>query len=484
MALEDLRRPLANAAGERSQEQQQDDHACSRGVQAGPWMDNVNEMKRVCGLSAPNMAVNLFDMGIVLVSLLFVGRIGELELAGASLAITMANSLGYFVLMGMAGALETLCGQAYGAKAYHMLGIYLQQAVALSVILCIPLSTLFIFTRRILLLLGQDPAMSAKAKDFIVWLIPSLFANAFVQPLLKFLQTQGVVIPSAIFSAVSFGAHILLSWLFIHKFHVGFHSVAISTSISFWIKAALLALYVCCSKVCKHTWRGFSTCVCTNVNHFLKLSLVSAFMVCLEYWTFEMLVLLAGLLPNPQIEVSTLSICNSMATFNYMITLGLSLGVSIRVSNELGARNPSAAKLAVFVVLVLATAEVFIAAAFLLMVHKSWGWVFTNESEVVGNLTSITPFLALWILIDGTQCVLQDLSLPVQVWCVDAVAKTWALSSTWQPFTSAAFQWECFWDSPSSLKPRGSWLGQQWDSSSSSCSTSFLYFAWTGEGRL
>lgn len=30
--------------------------------------------------------------------------------------------------LGMASALETLCGQAYGAKQYHMLGIYLQRS--------------------------------------------------------------------------------------------------------------------------------------------------------------------------------------------------------------------------------------------------------------------------------------------------------------------------------------------------------------------
>jgi Na+-driven multidrug efflux pump len=33
-----------------------------------------------------------------------------------------------FPQLGMASALETLCGQSYGAKQYHMLGIYLQRS--------------------------------------------------------------------------------------------------------------------------------------------------------------------------------------------------------------------------------------------------------------------------------------------------------------------------------------------------------------------
>ena len=36
--------------------------------------------------------------------------------------------------LGMASALETLCGQAYGAKQNHMLGIYLQRSCILLVL--------------------------------------------------------------------------------------------------------------------------------------------------------------------------------------------------------------------------------------------------------------------------------------------------------------------------------------------------------------
>ncbi|CAL0301509.1 unnamed protein product [Lupinus luteus] len=53
----------------------------------------------------------------------------------------------------------------------------------------------------------------------------------------------------------------------------------------------------------------------------------------LEMWSFEMVVLLSGLLPNPKLETSVLSICT-------------------RVSNELGAGHPRAARLAVCVVMV------------------------------------------------------------------------------------------------------------------------------------
>ncbi|KAJ7975181.1 Protein DETOXIFICATION [Quillaja saponaria] len=56
----------------------------------------------------------------------------------------------------------------------------------------------------------------------------------------------------------------------------------------------------------------------------------------LKVWTFELMVLLSGLLPNPKLETSVLSICLNTFGLVWMIPFGLSSAISIRVSNELG----------------------------------------------------------------------------------------------------------------------------------------------------
>lgn len=60
----------------------------------------------------------------------------------------------------------------------------------------------------------------------------------------------------------------------------------------------------------------------------------------LELWSFELLVLLSGLLPNPVLETSTLSICLNTSLTLWMIPVGLGGTASTRISNELGAGNP------------------------------------------------------------------------------------------------------------------------------------------------
>lgn len=58
--------------------------------------------------------------------------------------------------LGMASALETLCGQAYGAKKYHMLGIYLQRSWIVLTGCAICITPIYIFSGPILLALGQE----------------------------------------------------------------------------------------------------------------------------------------------------------------------------------------------------------------------------------------------------------------------------------------------------------------------------------------
>ena len=79
---------------------------------------------------------------------------------------------------------------------------------------------------------------------------------------------------------------------------------------------------------------------------------------------------------------------------------------STRVSNELGAGRPQAAKIALVAVLVLSATEVVLASITLFVVRNVWGYTFTYEKEVATYVAEITPVLCISIIMDGTQAVL------------------------------------------------------------------------------
>ncbi|KAL6175640.1 hypothetical protein ACLB2K_052279 [Fragaria x ananassa] len=283
-------------------------------------------------------------------------------------------------------------------------------------LVCIPLAIISANTRIILIALGQDADISTEAGKFARFNIPSLFAYALLQCLVRFLQTQNIVFPMMLSSGITTLLHIPLCWLLVFKSGLGGRGAALANSISYWINMLLLVLYVRFSSTCAKTWTGLSKEAFQNVATFLRLAIPLAVMVCLEMWSFELIVLLSGLLPNPELETSVLSISVTYqniliftlntAAMVWMIPFGLSSALSTRVSNELGAGHPKTARLSVCVVLVMAITEGSLVGLVLILIRNFWGYAYSNETEVVDYLAAMMPILASSNFLDGLQCVL------------------------------------------------------------------------------
>ncbi|KAK7358177.1 hypothetical protein VNO77_00101 [Canavalia gladiata] len=369
------------------------------------------EVKRQLWLAMPLMFVGLLNFCIQIISLMFVGHLGELPLSAASMATSFSTVTGFSLMLGMASALDTLCGQSYGAKQHRMLGIHTQRAMLVLMIVSMPLAVIWAITGSILIFLGQDPEISAEAGKYAQLMVPSLFAYALLQCLNKFLQTQNIVFPMMFSSGVTTLLHLLVCWIMVFKSGLGSRGAAIANSISYWVNVLLLTLYVKFSPSCAKTWISFSREALHDIPSFLRLAFPSAVMVCLETWSFEMMVLLSGLLPNPKLETSVLSICLNTATTVWMISFGFSGAVSTRVSNELGAGHPWAARLAVFVVLVMAIIEGTLVGTMMVLIRNIWGYAYSNEVEVVEYVAIMMPVLAVLYFVDALQCVLQGFLL-------------------------------------------------------------------------
>ncbi|CAI9096096.1 OLC1v1032168C2 [Oldenlandia corymbosa var. corymbosa] len=366
----------------------------------------IEEVKRQLGLALPLIAVSFLQYCLQIISIMFVGHLGELPLSSASMATSFASVTGFSVLLGMGSALETLCGQAYGAKQYHMLGIYTQRGMLVLLLLSILLAFVWFYTDKILMAFGQQEDISIEAGKFNRTMIPGLFAYALLQCANRFLQTQNIVYPMMITSGITALFHIFLCWLMVFKVGLGIRGAAIANAASYWINVLLLTVYIKFSPACARTWTGFSRDALHDIISFLKLAIPSAIMICFEYWSFEMVVLLSGLLPNPKLETSVLSISLNTCWMVYMISVGLGAAISTRVSNELGAGNAEGARLALCVVVVIAVAEGAIIGTVTILARNIWGKLYSNEEEVVKYVAKMLPLLALSDFLDGFQCVL------------------------------------------------------------------------------
>lgn len=178
----------------------------------------------------------------------------------------------------MASALETLCGQAFGAKRYHMLGIYLQRSWIVLFLWSILLLPLYLFAAPIMKVLGLPDDVADMSGVVALWLTPLHFIFAFQFPLQRFLQSQ---LKNFVITWVSLAAllvSVLISWLFVFVLDFGIVGAVVALDISWSVLAVGLFGYLLCGG-CPLTWTGFSVQAFSGLWEFIKLSAASGVML-------------------------------------------------------------------------------------------------------------------------------------------------------------------------------------------------------------
>lgn len=179
----------------------------------------------------------------------------------------------------MASAVQTVCGQAYGAKQYAAMGIICQRAIILHLGAAILLTFLYWFAGPILIAIGQSEAISEQGQIFARTLILQIYAFALSCPMQRFLQAQNIVNPLAYMSVGVFLLHILLTWVVVDVLGLGLIGAGLTLSFSWWLLVITNGLYILFAPNCKETWTGFSSKAFTGIWPYFKLTISSAVML-------------------------------------------------------------------------------------------------------------------------------------------------------------------------------------------------------------
>lgn len=306
------------------------------------------EAASILRLSLPMIMTGLILYIRPMISMLFLGRLGELALAGGSLAIGFANITGYSVLSGLAMGMEPVCGQAVGAGNLPLVGATMQRMVLLLLAVSVPVAVLWAWMEPLLLLCGQDAAIAAAAQRYILFCLPDLLFLSLLHPLRIYLRVQSINLPLTACAALAVAAHLPINHLLVSVLGLGIEGVALASAWANLNLVIFLLAFVYVSGVHRDTG-GFSLPrkMFKDVDgwvRLVRLAAESCASVCLEWWWYEIMILLCGLLANPRATVASMGILIQTTSLLYIFPSSLSFGVSTRVSNELGANRPSAAR--------------------------------------------------------------------------------------------------------------------------------------------
>nr|XP_025636357.2 protein DETOXIFICATION 53-like [Arachis hypogaea] len=364
------------------------------------------ELQSIIKISSPIIMTSLMIYSRSVISMLFLGHQGKVELAGGSLALGFANITANSVLKGLTMGMDPICCQAYGAKRYSLLNQTFFRVTCLLLVVSIPISILWLNMGPVLQMLGQDPQVTKVAQVFMVFSIPELLAQAHLNPLRTFLRTQGLATPITVVASCAAALHLPINYFLAIHLNLGVKGIALATGLNSINMILGLLSYLFFSKKPLKPWQGTSFfSIFHGWKPLLSLALPSCVSVCLEWWWYEIMLFLCGLLRNPQATVATMGILIQTLGFLYVFPFSLSIALTTRIGHSLGASQPTKARRSAIIGFIIALTFGVIAFIFLMFVRRNLGKLFTNETQIIDMVTSVLPILGLCEICNWSQTV-------------------------------------------------------------------------------
>src|SRR5215467_2477585 len=346
------------------------------------------EFRPMLRLAAPLALTEVGWLAMSFVDTVMVGRLPDSATAigAVSLGTTLFYTIGIFGSGIMLG-LDTLVAQAYGAGKLEechrtlwnalYLGLMLSPALMLAVLACLPLFPRF----------GLSPALVATTVPFLKALIWSTVPLVLYFTLRRYLQAMSIVKP-VVFTLVSANVvNLLGNWTLVYG-HLGIPALGVagsgwSTCISrvyMLIALAIAAVYYD-RKRSSGLWRASRRMEPRRMIELLRLGFPAASQLLAEIGAFAMATFLVGRLGA--LALAGHQIALNVASFTYMVPLGISSAAAVRVGQGFGARDIHAAARAGWTALFFGAGFMACCGLVLLAFGYPIARVYTPQAEVV-----------------------------------------------------------------------------------------------------
>ncbi|XP_008154458.2 multidrug and toxin extrusion protein 2 [Eptesicus fuscus] len=361
------------------------------------------EAWRLLVLSGPLFLFQLLSFMIYVVSSVFCGHLGTVELSSVTLSVAFVNVCGVSVGLGFSSACDTLMSQSFGSPNKKHVGVILQRGALILLLCCLPCWALFLNTQHLLLLLRQDPAVARLTHEYVLIFMPALPVIFLYNLLAKYLQNQGIVWPQVLSGLVGNCINALANYVLVLVLSLGVRGSAYANTLSQFVQTVFLLLYIVLRKLHLETWAGWSVQCLQDWGPFFSLALPSMLMICIEWWAYEIGSFLMGLLSI--VDLSAQAIIYEVSTVTYMIPMGLSISVCVRVGTSLGAADTVQAQRSAASGVLCTVGTSLVIGALLSLLKNDLGSVFTHDEEVIALVDKVMPVYIVFHLFEAICCV-------------------------------------------------------------------------------
>ncbi|KAM9846557.1 multidrug and toxin extrusion protein 1 [Aulostomus maculatus] len=358
------------------------------------WLPLVyrEELYQVLRLTGPLLLSRILNFLLPFVITIFCGHIGNAELAGYALASATINLTTTATGYGLAVACDTLISQTFGSKNMLRVGVILQRSSLILLLFCLPCWALLINSHNLLLIIQQEDEVARIAQLYVMAFLPAVPAMFLHQLQVAYLQNQGIILPQMYTAAAANILNLGANYVLIFNFELGVVGSAIANGLSQIFICLLLFVYIRWKKLYQQTWGGWSNECLQEWGTYMKLAIPSVFMVCFEWWIWEIGGFLAGVLG--EVDLAAQHVLVEIGAITYMFPLGIYAAACVRVGNALGAGNTARAIVTCKVALVLSGVLAVFQGVIIAISKSVIGYIFTSDDNIVtivsNNLTVYT----------------------------------------------------------------------------------------------
>ncbi|HEX2555892.1 MAG TPA: MATE family efflux transporter [Microvirga sp.] len=390
----------------------------------------IAEIRATLALSWPIVLTNLAQTGLLTTDVMLMGWLGPDALAAGALATNLYHALMIFGI-GLVSATSPLVAEELGRRRHAVREVRrtVRQGLWSAVTITVPIWLAAWNGEAILVAIGQEPALAAAAGEYmraLMWsLLPFLF-YLVLRSYLAALQRPGWALAIglvAVLVNLSFAYGFMFGALGLPR--LGLVGAGIATTLSSTFMFLGLAAVVSLDRRFRryHLFGRFWRADWARYRALWRIGVPIGLTLAFEVTVFNAAALLMGRIGASELAAHAVAL--QIASLAFMVPLGVSQAVTVRVGRAYGAGDPGGVTRAGWTAFALGTGFMAFTALLMMAVPRTLVGFFLDtgnpaNERVVAFALSFLMMAALFQLVDGAQAVgagmlrgLQDTRVPM-----------------------------------------------------------------------
>lgn len=370
---------------------------------------NWTEAKKTLQLALPIILGELSQMILHLIDSAMVGTVSYQHLAAAGLVFSVIN-IPFVLAIGLTFSISQMVSLASGKNDKQLVSHYFYNGIIQCALAGLVISCILFLGVDILDHLKQDPVVVALAKPFMQLISLSVFPMIIFMAFKQFADGLEYTKTAMFISFLALPINVFLNYLLIYG-NWGFPRMELlgagyATLITRCLVALILGIFILNSHkfsrfvaVKKRQW----TLRSHTQRELLKIGIPSSLQVTMEAGAFAISGILIGMISAK--DQAAHQIALSIASFTFMVSLGLAQAGSIRTSNAFGQQN--AGKIRNIGISNMVSAIIYgIICLTMFIVLRYWlPSFFSKEPEVITIAAGLLLWAAVFQISDSLQAI-------------------------------------------------------------------------------